>query len=266
MSRLLAQSAMAIIVLTAANASADSIWNHNGSQMRLRAEGDRRTFVYEVPRAGIASQGVQRGTVLFEGTIAGESGEYSGTAYIFSTRCGKITYGVEGELVNDGTQILMRGSAPQRDTSTCVVKGYRDDRLTFDFVRSDEPPVKFAAWKEGEICAVEQPDEYQACLEGQANQVCKGRKEFEDLVRCFRGAVRVVYSKSLMRGNADVIVDTPFTRCANGVCSMWGGGPAPGCVRLDAQRIRECDGNVLNERCIEVPCPVRRCRKVCGAP
>jgi len=266
MSRLLGPAALAMIVLTAANASADSIWSHNRSQMRLRAEGNHRTFIYEVPRAGLTSQGVERGTVLFEGTISGVSGEYSGTAYVFSSRCGKIAYAVKGELVNDGTQILMSGSAPQRDSSTCVVQGHRDDSLTFDFVRSGEPPVAFPAWQEGGVCGLEDPEEYQACLEGHANQICKGRKEFEDLVRCFRGAVRVVYSKSLMRGLADVIVDTPFTHCVDGACTLQGGGPSPGCVRLDAQRIRECDGNIMNERCTEVACPVRRCRKVCGKP
>ena len=264
MSRSLVPAAVIFVVLHAANASAESIWNHNGSVMRLRADGDRRTFVYELPRAGIASQGVERGTVLFEGKISGESGNYSGTAYVFSARCGKHPYAVEGELVNDGQQIHLGGKAPRRDSSTCTLQGYRDDDLVFDFVRSEGPPVKYPPLKEGSVCAVEDPEEYQACLEGHANQICRGRKEFEDLVRCFRDAVRMVYSKSLMGGVAAVIVDIPFTHCAGGVCAMWGGGPSPSCVRLDARRVRECDGDIVNERCIDVDCPVRRCRKVCS--
>src|SRR5215218_5703329 len=122
MSRLLVPAAVIFIVLHAATASAESIWTHNGSEMRLRADGDRRTFVYERPRAGIAGQGVERGTVLFEGSISGEAGNYTGTAYVFSARCGKQAYAVTGELQNDGRQILLFGKAPRRDSSTCAVQ------------------------------------------------------------------------------------------------------------------------------------------------
>jgi hypothetical protein len=264
MSRGLASAAVILIGLHGAAASADSLWNHNGSQMRLRADGDRRTFVYEQPRAAIANQGVERGTVLFEGSISGEAGEYTGTAYVFSARCGKQAYAVTGELQDDGRRIFLSGEAPRRDSSTCAVQGHRDDDLVFDFVRSEGPPVKYPPLKEGSVCAVEDPDEYKTCLEAQANQICRGRNQFEDLVRCFRDAVMVVYKKSQMGGVAAVIVDTPFTHCVKGVCSMQGGGPSPSCVRLDANRVRECDGDVVNERCIDVDCPIRRCRKVCS--
>ena len=264
MSRLLAPSLVAVLLLTTTIASADSIWTHGGSQVRLRADGDRRTIVYEAPRAGIAGQGVERGTVLFEGTISGVSGEYTGTAYLFSARCGRMAYAVSGELQNDGTQIFMSGHAPVRDSSTCVVKGSREDKLVFDFVRSDEPPSNFSAVKDGAVCGIQDPDEYKTCVVDLANQICRGRKEFEDLVRCFRGAVLVVYAKSKMEGVAGAVLDAPFTHCDAGVCSLQGGGPTPSCVRLDAKRVRECDGNVVNERCVDVACPVRECRKVCS--
>ena len=266
MSRLPVPTALIFTVLHAAAAGADSFWTHNGSEMRLRVDGDRRTFLYERPRAGIASQGVERGTVLFEGTISGETGSYSGTAYLFSARCGKQSYAVSGELQDDGRRIFLSGEAPRRDSSTCAVQGYRDDRLIFDFVRSEEPPVKYPPLQEGAVCIVEDPQEYQACLEDTANRICRGRNQFEDLVRCFRDALMMVYKKSQMGGVAAAIVDTPFTRCVEGVCKMFGGGPTPSCVRLDAKRVRECDGNVVNERCIDVECPVRRCRKVCSKP
>src|SRR6187549_308717 len=131
MSRWLVPAALTLIGLHAATAGADSIWNHNGSVMRLRADGDRRTFVYEQPRAGIASQGVERGTVLFEGSISGEAGNYTGTAYVFSARCGKQAYAVTGELQDDGRRISLSGEAPRRDSSTCAVQGSRDDDLVF---------------------------------------------------------------------------------------------------------------------------------------
>jgi hypothetical protein len=264
MSRLLAPAALILIVFNAATAGADSIWSHNGSQMRLRAEGEQRTILYESPRPAIARQGVAPGTVLFEGTISGPAGSYSGTAYVFSARCGKQSYAVTGELQDDGRQIFLIGDAPRRDTSTCAVQGTREDKLVFDFVRSEDPPVRLPDLKDGEVCAVEDPDEYKTCLEAQANLICRGRTQLEDQVRCFRESVLMVYKKSQMGGSARSIVDTPFTHCVDGVCSLEGGGPAPYCVRLDAQHVRECDGDVVNERCTDVVCPLRRCRKVCS--
>ena len=73
-----------------------------------------------------------------------------------------------------------------------------------------------------------------------------------------------VYAKSKMGGVAGAVLDAPFIHCDAGVCSLQGGGPTPSCVRLDAKRVRECDGNIVNERCVDVVCPVRECRKVCS--
>lgn len=265
MLKLFGQSLAATMLLFSASAYADSTWNHNGSQMRLKAAGEIRTITYERPRSAIAGQGVEAGTVLFEGTITdGWVGEYSGTAYVFSARCGKLAYEVTGELQNDGTQIALSGKAPRRDRSTCEVLGYRDDNLIFEFVRSEEPEVKYPPMAEGEICQIYDFAGYKACLEENANKICRQREEFEGLVRCFRDAVREVYRKSLMEGAAAVVVDLPFTKCAGGVCSLEGGGPSPYCVRLNAKSIRECDGDVVNEHCVEVECPLRACRKICG--
>jgi hypothetical protein len=118
--------------------------------------------------------------------------------------------------------------------------------------------------KDGAVCTIEDPDEYKACVENLGNQICHGQAEFEGLVRCFRTAVLVVYKKSRMGGVAGAVLDAPLTHCDAGVCSLQGGGPTASCVRLDAKRVRECDGNVVNERCVDVACPVRECRKVCS--
>jgi hypothetical protein len=67
-----------------------------------------------------------------------------------------------------------------------------------------------------------------------------------------------------MEGAASVVVETPFTKCAGNVCSMEGGGPSPYCVRLNAKLVKECDGDEINEQCVEVECPLRGCRKICS--
>lgn len=265
MRRLLKPLLLAMALLLPEAAQADSFWNHNGSEMRLHSDGLTRTFSYEKPRAGIASQGVERGTVLFEGTISEQGfGDYSGVAYVFSARCGKMAYDVSGEVLNDASLISLSGKAPKRDRSTCVVQSFRDDILDFSFVRSEEPAVAYPPMVEGEICQIYDFTEYKICLEKNANEICRGRREFEDLVRCFRGAVYEVYKKSLMEGAATVAADTPFTQCTDGVCTMEGGGPSPYCLRLNTKFVRECDGDVVNERCVDVECPLRACRKICG--
>jgi hypothetical protein len=261
----LASSLAVLVLVCSASAYADSFWDHNGSQMRLTASGQARTIIYEVPRSGIVSQGVEPGTVLFEGNISeGGVGDYSGTAYVFSKRCGRLAYEVTGELQNDGTQIALRGQTPRRDRSTCEVLEYREDNLIFKFVRSEEPETRYPPMAEGQICQIYDFLEYKTCLEDNANNICRQREEYEELVRCFRDAVREVYRASVMEGAAAVAVDTPFTTCTDGVCIMEGGGPSPYCVRLNAKTVRECDGDVVNDRCEEVECPLRACRKICG--
>ena len=52
-------------------AFADSFWDHNGSTMRLVANGNERQFVYEVPSKRMYNTGVRRGNVLFNGYKSG---------------------------------------------------------------------------------------------------------------------------------------------------------------------------------------------------
>ena len=105
-----------------------SLWNHNGSTVKLTANGARRQFAYEHPRSGMRKRGVRRGDVLFEGSRDGEI--YSGTAYIFTRRCGKVGYDVLGTVRNNDTEIVMRGNAP-RFNASCRPVGSRPDTLVF---------------------------------------------------------------------------------------------------------------------------------------
>jgi len=86
-------------------AMADSIWEHNGSLMRLQASGNTREFVYEVPNPRIGATGVQRGTILFNGVRQGN--RYFGTARVFSQYCNApLEYSVEGNVVAEKLVIL----------------------------------------------------------------------------------------------------------------------------------------------------------------
>lgn len=104
-------------------------WMHNGSEMKLIANGNKRRFVYEIPRSGLSSVGIKRGETVFEGTRDGNS--YSGTAYIFKSGCDPQGYPVSGSVASDERSITMTGQRP-KVASGCRVDRYEDDTLVFE--------------------------------------------------------------------------------------------------------------------------------------
>ena len=98
------------VAATVAPAAADSCWNHNGSIMRLQAQGNRRQFYYERPRGTLARAGVQPGTLLFNGTKRGNS--YEGTSRVFSRFCpgAPQEYYVQGPVSNNQLKVTLYGT------------------------------------------------------------------------------------------------------------------------------------------------------------
>lgn len=105
-----------------------TVWVHNGSTVRLTANANERQISYETPRPGLRRRGVRPGELLFEGRRDGRN--YSGTAYIFTRSCGKVAYAVSGRVRNNGTRVVMTGSAPRLNAS-CRQVGARQDTLVF---------------------------------------------------------------------------------------------------------------------------------------
>ena len=97
-------------IVTVENAYADSCWDHNGSVMRLQAEGDLRWFSYEVPRSVLKRAGVESGTLLFEGRKDGDW--YIGEARVFSKYCigSPQLYDVEGPVRADQLKVTVKGT------------------------------------------------------------------------------------------------------------------------------------------------------------
>jgi hypothetical protein len=61
-----------------------TIWRHNGSELRLVADGRKRSFYYLAPRSGLTQVGIKEGTLLFSGERVGD--RYEGTARRFSEK------------------------------------------------------------------------------------------------------------------------------------------------------------------------------------
>lgn len=110
-----------LLAVFATASLADSCWLHNGSLMRLTAQGNERYFYYETPREGLRNAGVQRGTLLFNGTNSG--GHYSGLARVFSSSCpgNPLEYWVEGPVAANQTQIRMMGT--RESSQNCASTG-----------------------------------------------------------------------------------------------------------------------------------------------
>jgi len=109
----------------------------------LVATGQKRQFYYQKPFWNVEQSGAKSGALLFDGRRDGN--QYSGTAYIFSKRCGAVGYQAAGPVSSDERQIVLRGQAPVRDSS-CNPSSYRDDKLVFNFVfktEADGPPPPF---------------------------------------------------------------------------------------------------------------------------
>lgn len=94
------------------------LWEHNGSIVRLLAEGDKRRFLYEQPRASLKSIDVSKGTLLFSGRRVGN--QYTGTAYVFQLGCSPAAYSVSGPVISE-EEVVLSGNAPVRDPRTCKV-------------------------------------------------------------------------------------------------------------------------------------------------
>lgn len=107
-----------------------SVWEHNGALLRLQASGQRRMFVYSQPRAGVPAA---PGDILFHGERRGPI--YRGTAYLFSSQCGRIGFAVEGNVHSDDRQVTLHGNAPRRDRN-CRVIGSQPNQLVFRYVRN----------------------------------------------------------------------------------------------------------------------------------
>jgi hypothetical protein len=86
-------------------------WDHNGSVMYLVANGHSWEFHYQKPRAGMLDVGARSGSLLFRGEI--DNGQYSGTAYIFSSHCGQIPFQVKGPISDNDERITLTGQAPR---------------------------------------------------------------------------------------------------------------------------------------------------------
>ncbi len=127
-------AALGLMLATTAIASADSCWDHNGSLMRLKANGNERWFYYERPKASIVDSGVRKGTLLFDGVKTGN--RYSGTARVFSKYCPDepLQYPVSGPVSSDQLRVTLRGTREVYDQCQPTGK-MTDDTLVFTYVR-----------------------------------------------------------------------------------------------------------------------------------
>lgn len=110
-----------------------STWSHNDALVELVSVGNERIFRYLEMYASTVP--ASPGDIVFRGRRIG--GTYTGTAYLFSSRCGRIGYRVSGYITNGESRVVMTGRAPRRNAQ-CQVVGYLSDSLVFNYIPNPE--------------------------------------------------------------------------------------------------------------------------------
>ena len=108
-----------------------TLWDHNGSTMRLEASAATLSMNYENPRKGMRQAGVRKGDNLF--TCDRDGKNLSCTSRIFHPRCGKHDFAATGTISDDEKSIRIRGNAPGLD-SDCNENGRRPQDWTFTYL------------------------------------------------------------------------------------------------------------------------------------
>lgn len=124
---------LAIFLCIASPAISESCWDHNGSLMRLNANGNQRYFVYEMPREGMRREGVLPGQLLFNGEKTGSW--YRGFSRVFSRQCpgAPLEYFVEGPVLQNPLRIEVSGGRPVH--KNCQPTGeFTRDWLVFEYI------------------------------------------------------------------------------------------------------------------------------------
>ena len=117
-----------------------TLWTHNGSVVRMQADGTARVISYERAREGLLRTDVSSGATLFRGERIGD--DFRGEAYTFKLGCSPAPYPVGGRI-EGGRRLVLRGRAPVYDPGSCAVTGYSaaspHARLVFDMIRGASP-------------------------------------------------------------------------------------------------------------------------------
>jgi hypothetical protein len=118
-------------------------YNHNGSWVKIVYQRPRHQPVplaifYEEPSLHMTGL-VRPGTLLFRGMID-KYGAVWGDAYIFSSRCGRAPYHVQGEFHGESHDqtLILRGPSPRFDWDCSVFLGLDfNSILIFEFAPAE---------------------------------------------------------------------------------------------------------------------------------
>jgi uncharacterized protein len=121
---------------SAADTEKLTYWKYDHSTVVLQAEGTSRKFLYDSPGPAARKAGVRRGALLFFGIFA--DGNYDGTSYLITRRCGAVSYPVSGRADEGARRLVLRGRAPRLD-SRCQARGSRPRSIVFTLISGETP-------------------------------------------------------------------------------------------------------------------------------
>jgi clan AA aspartic protease (TIGR02281 family) len=118
---------------TAARADQPTLWSHKGSVFFLVKKGQEREFLYKELSSEVMQAGASRGAPLFSGWS--DNQHYSGTAFLYSSRCGRLGYAVAGPILDRHERVKLKGQVPLLNHD-CNIIGHTDITLEFRFIKS----------------------------------------------------------------------------------------------------------------------------------
>lgn len=122
--RALALLSCLIAILTPISVSAEeTAWNYKGSLMKLVHTGNEVLIKYLHPKETLRKDGVQRGTILFQGTLQDDK-ILKGSLFAFREGCDPMSYDATGRF--DPRSLLenfeIEGTGPQWTDKGCETK------------------------------------------------------------------------------------------------------------------------------------------------
>ncbi|MBZ9857073.1 hypothetical protein LB566_25095 [Mesorhizobium sp. CA13] len=143
-------------------ARSDSIWDHNGSRVRLKDTAGKVEILYEDPKPLMEEAGVSPGTLLFNGDRFQDA--YHGTARRFSKNCADpLEYTVSGHRIND-QRIILWGVLQSRDANCNLTGPLKTDQLVFDLIEADNSGKPSASYQANDEAEKQIAEKVTACF------------------------------------------------------------------------------------------------------
>jgi clan AA aspartic protease (TIGR02281 family) len=127
-----------LAAITVTQADQPTLWSQDGAEFHLIKKGNDREFRYKNPSIEVAQASAGGSALLFSGRS--DNHHYSGTAFFYSNRCGRLGYAVYGPILDRHEMVRLKGQKPRLDRD-CNIIDHSEITLEFRFVKNPSDTV-----------------------------------------------------------------------------------------------------------------------------